>query len=90
MELNLTARDEKASVIHTACRHVAGSMAEYRLLREGDAFLLQVAYGDERIEIEAGYDFARAVTLFEALRCGGVTPCTAGDVVRDLNLLEDL
>ena len=90
MKVNLMEREEKASVIYTARHRVAGQMAEYRLLKEEELFLLELAYGEECVRVEASDDFACAASLFEALRRGCVTPCTARDVVRDLLLSKTL
>lgn len=56
----------------------------YRLLKRGSEYWVECALGQERAFVPLGKSIAKAACMFKQLVAGGVTPCTAADVVADL------
>ena len=84
---NQTKQEQSSRIVHTAYECVAGETVRYRLLEREGRFTLRMVYLLDEVELSLGKDFARAAVLFEALRKGSVTPCTAKDVLEDLFLI---
>ncbi len=46
-------------------------------------FMISVCLGGEEMILEVGNALTDAVAIFERIKCGSVTPCTAEDVISD-------
>ena len=69
-----------------------GMLLRYRLIDTNDPtgrFRLIVANGGELAEISVGDDIGFAADCYRSARDGGVTPCSLGDVVADLQTVAE-
>ena len=65
-------------------RFIAGDLICYRLLFHAFHYFLECTYGGEGHLYALGKRFSHAAFLFEAIVQGEVTPCTACDILEDL------
>lgn len=62
---------------------VADCIAYYRLMERPPQYFAECVYESEARIFSLGQRFPHAVAMFALLVEGEVTPCTAGDVLRD-------
>ena len=74
---------QRERLIYSATAQVGEEEASYRLWEHTSGFFVEICLKQESRCCAVGASLSRAVTLFELLVSGGVTPCTLGDVVED-------
>ena len=66
---------------------VAGGAVCYRLLENPPQYLVECVFRGASILLPVGQRFSTAAEIYERLVRGEVTPCTAGDIVEDMQIL---
>ena len=78
---------EKQIILADEGIRYGGMCLRYQLVDTGEIaerFHVIAVNGEERAEFPVGNDICFASDCYRAVRDGGVTPCTLGDVIADL------